>query len=517
MERSLTLNAARPPYDELFCSRMLDYLPVSGSHSAELKEKMTFELSKVGFFTFLRFSEHRNDYLPDYVMNEIFNELSLRDSLLMQQIIEEQISALTVYRAAKFIDRFGLDYSIERIFTQLVSDFGQPVQPLAPVEWAPLSGFVRNAAKKDQVTTISQLHLDLIFKASTPSEKNAVRQVFLDNPLSPDCHEVLQFHREFTVDHAQLLPSVSPELTPKHTRRELMQMALRGHIDPSTVEVNEAIKLLDISPNVELAKMLSLDQSRFDLTDFLSLLFEVQFEGRVLVPLLHCKALVAFKRIPEQDRSDVLLRTISTIDQKIKEAGDGFINDGSLLILFKTLAGYAPVDSRPLLLLFRQIKEWPNYFKEDAKEKFETRLEKIMLNALFAPTRAYGGKLIIGSYGTKSFDLLLNSGVMRLDATVKFYSLQADYSHFDQPAKKAIAGFCLPYLIKPIDYLTPELTAAEIQLLVDSDVFTKNDWKIISNNEHARKKFSHVRLPQHVLPLVNERMHEMALTVDLGL
>jgi len=496
---------------------MLAYIPMSGSHPAELKETLTIELSQVGFFNFLRFSKHRDDYLVGYILNEIFNELQSKDSLLMRQIIEDQISAITVFHAAKFIDRFGVEYSIERIFTQLVAGFGLPVQPIALVEYAPLLGNQSNASEKRQITSLSQLYLDLIFKANTSAEKNVVRQIFQDNPLSPECHAVLRFHREYTDNHACLLTFFQAETTLKDTLRELMQMSMRGHLDPNKIEVTEALAALNIPSNIALAKLLSLDESKVDFSEYFLILFNVKFEGLVLIPLLYCKALTLFKAIPELERSDVLLNTLRSIDKKIQESGNGFINSAALLIFFKTLISFAPVDSRPLLVMFRKARKWPNHFNQYKKEKFKSQFEKIILHMLFAPARAYDGKLVIGSYGKKSFDLLLTSGVMRLSDNLNFYSLQTDFSNFDKPAKKVIATFCMPYLEKPIDYLTPELTSAEIQTLVDSNIFTTKDWKTISNNEHARKKFSHIRLPEHVLPLVNERMHEMALTVDLGL
>ena len=507
---------ARPFYDALFADRMMERL--NNDPIYRLKTGVLYDLKQHGFFGFLRHSKSADDICASNTLIIVLEQLSVSNPELASEIIERELPLIGLRHAAKLIDKFNIQYSLDNLRASILSWL-----PLIEKQYSRAELSETNIQPAEFISELSSTQImsrfyqNLIFWAETEDEKSLVKRLFIAAPIIFVDYETLRYHRDFNADTFSLLTH-GGETTDRHRiAARAITLALQGQLNGNKLAASETPTNQNWTANIALARLCSMDTADVVLNGFGQCLSESKVSDEVACVLVLGIIQEHLDSTPSQMRSAALISELSEVKTALGSS-DSVDNFDMAVNLFRVVVNYALVDPRPLM----GVLDYCNSIGKSQPEAVGAQVGSFPLmlkHALFNKPSALKASEIRGPYGDPALKRLLASGVATLTPTGEVDLLAPSLSAYGSPVKESIAEFSLKCLKHQFGSAKGEgqVTSREAQAMVDSGIFSAQDWKKISSSKNASKNITKAHLPASILELVGDRIREMALEQDLGL
>lgn len=507
---------SRPFYDELFADRMMER--INSNPIYQLKTGVLYDLKKYGFFGFLRHSKSAGDNGASNTLITVLEQMSVSNPELASEIIEKELPLIGVRHAAKSIDKYNIQYSLDNLRASILSWLPRIEKKYSSEELSETN--IKPAefiSELSSMQIMSRFYQDLIFSAKTEDDKSLVKRLFIAAPIIFVDYETLRYHRDFTAEAFSLLTHGGETSDRHRIAARAITLALQGQLNGSKLVASETPTNQNWKANIALARLCSMDPTGVVLNGFGQCLPESKVSDEVACVLVLGIIQEHLDSTPSQMRSDALISELFEVKTALGNSAP-VDNFDMVVNLFRVVVNYAHVDPRPLM----GVLDYCNSLDKSKPEASRAQIASFALmlkHALFnkLPTLEVGE--IRGPYGDIAIKRLLASGVATLTSTGGVDILAPNLSAYGSPVKESIAEFALKCLKHEFGSANGErqVSSREAQAMVDSGLFSAGDWKKISSSKNASKNITKAHLQPSILELVGDRVREMALEKDLGL
>jgi hypothetical protein len=517
------VTTARPFYDALFAERVRELILDDPRHTG--MPGVLSDLDCHGFFGFLLHSRYAGHTWAGIALSDGIRVLCDTTPEVATEVIETQLHAIGLRRAAKLVNHFNIQYSTEHMLAALAPWVAR-LEHVRATDTMHDMNMLTSEFTTEFFSNCMMLRLypDLIFSARSQEDKALINRLFVASPVTFTDREALRYHKRFLQENFDLLTHEGD-----HARRigisyRAVFMALQGQLDGQKLTESEVATDPQCAGNIELARLIAMEGQDLPLVGFsecLSHATPLNEAGCALVQGIFQERLNA---TPFEQRAKALTTELLGLIAAL-EKRTGVISANVAVGLVRVAVDHAHIDASSLLAILEHCNTLPALPKTPPTSSTESPVEQkrefctMLKTALFNTCPPIESAEIEGTFGEPALRRLLASGVATLapDRSVAF---RPPGLHLLAPKiKKAIAYFALKCLKQDFGLTTSatRVSNREAQAMVDSGLFDKQHWKAISADTTAATNITKARLPMGVLEVVGDQVREMALGTDLGL